>query len=59
LTQFDARKAQVVEMRFIGGLTEGEIAAALGVSPQTVRRDWRLAGSWLRRKLSVEQNDES
>jgi len=62
LAQFDARKAQVVEMRFFGGLTEDEIAAALGVSPETVRRDWRLARSWLRRKLGVgqmsgEQND--
>ena len=51
LAQFDARKAQVVEMRFFGGLTEEEIAAALGVSPETVRRDWRLARSWLRLKL--------
>src|SRR5215510_11650734 len=33
------------------------IAAALGVSTETVRRDWRLARSWLRRKLSGEQND--
>ena len=57
LAQFDARKAQVVEMRFFGGLTEEEIAGALGVSPETVRRDWRLARSWLRRKLSGEQND--
>lgn len=57
LAQFDARKAQVVEMRFFGGLTEEEIAAALGVSPETVRRDWRLARSWLRRKLSEEQYD--
>jgi RNA polymerase sigma factor (TIGR02999 family) len=57
LAQFDARKAQVVEMRFFGGLTEDEIAAALGVSTETVRRDWRLARSWLRRKLSMEQND--
>jgi RNA polymerase sigma-70 factor, ECF subfamily len=57
LAQFDARKAQVVEMRFFGGLTEEEIAAALGVSPETVRRDWRLARSWLRRKLSGGQND--
>lgn len=57
LAQFDARKAQVVEMRFFGGLTEDEIAAALGVSPETVRRDWRLARSWLRRRLSGEQND--
>ena len=57
LAQFDERKAQVVEMRFFGGLTEEEIAAALGVSSETVRRDWRLARSWLRRKLSEEQND--
>ena len=57
LAQFDARKAQIVEMRFFGGLTEEEIAAALGVSTETVRRDWRLARSWLRRKLSGEQSD--
>ena len=57
LAQIDARKAQVVEMRFFGGLTEEEISAALDVSTETVRRDWRLARSWLRRKLSVEQND--
>ncbi|HEV2668761.1 MAG TPA: sigma-70 family RNA polymerase sigma factor [Blastocatellia bacterium] len=57
LAQFDARKAQVVEMRFFGGLTEEEIAAALDVSTETVRRDWRLARSWLRRRLSVEQSD--
>jgi len=57
LAQFDARKAQVVEMRFFGGLTEDEIAEALDVSTETVRRDWRLARSWLRRKLGEEQND--
>jgi RNA polymerase sigma-70 factor, ECF subfamily len=59
LAQFDARKAQVVELRFFGGLTEEEIAAALNVSPETVRRDWRLAKSWLRMKLSGEQIDEA
>ena len=57
LAQFDERKAQVVEMRFFGGLTEEEIASALGVSTETVRRDWRLARSWLRRKLKVDQGD--
>ena len=57
LGQFDARKAQVVEMRFFGGLTEEEIAATLGVSTETIRREWRLARSWLRRKLSEGQND--
>jgi len=59
LAQFDARKAQVVEMRFFGGLVEEEIADALDVSPETVRRDWRLARSWLRRKLKGEQNDRA
>jgi RNA polymerase sigma factor (TIGR02999 family) len=57
LAEFDARKAQVVELRFFGGLTEKEIAEALDVSTETVRRDWRLARSWLRRKLSGEQTD--
>jgi RNA polymerase sigma-70 factor, ECF subfamily len=57
LAQFDQRKAQVVEMRFFGGSTEEEISAALDVSRETVRRDWRLARSWLRRKLSGEQTD--
>ena len=59
LSKFDARMAQVVEMRFFGGLTEEEIAAALDVSTKTVRRDWRLARSWLRRKLSWERTDEA
>jgi len=59
LAEVDARKAQVVEMRFFGGLTEEEIAVALGVSPETVRRDWRLSRSWLRRELSGgSHNDE-
>ena len=52
LARVDERKAQVVEMRFFGGLTEKETAIALSVSPETARRDWRLAKSWLLRKLS-------
>jgi RNA polymerase sigma-70 factor, ECF subfamily len=52
LARVDERKAQVVEMRFFGGLTEKETAVALNVSPETVRRDWRLAKSWLLRRLS-------
>jgi RNA polymerase sigma factor (TIGR02999 family) len=43
LAQADARLAQVVEMRYFGGLTEPEIAEALGVSERTVRRDWEKA----------------
>jgi RNA polymerase sigma factor (TIGR02999 family) len=52
LAGIDERKAQVVEMRFFGGLTEKETAATLSVSPETVRRDWRLAKAWLLRQLN-------
>ncbi len=52
LAQLDERKSQVVELRFFGGLTEEEIAEVLHVSTDTVRRDWRLAKSWLFNFLS-------
>jgi RNA polymerase sigma-70 factor (ECF subfamily) len=52
LATVDERKAQVVEMRFFGGMTEKETAVALNISPETARRDWRLAKSWLLRQLS-------
>jgi RNA polymerase sigma factor (TIGR02999 family) len=51
LAAIDSRKSQVVEMRFFGGLSVEETAEALGVSPQTVMRDWRLAKVWLLREL--------
>jgi RNA polymerase sigma factor (sigma-70 family) len=51
LSELDESKGRVVEMRFFGGLSEKEIAEALTVSQETVRRDWRLAKSWLRRRL--------
>jgi len=54
LASIDERKALVVEMRFFGGLSEKETAVALSVSPETARRDWRLAKSWLLRQLSQE-----
>ena len=52
LALLDARKSQVVEMRFFGGLTVQETADALGVSPETVMRDWQFAKKWLLRELS-------
>jgi len=48
----DARKAKVVEMKFFGGLSVEETAAALKVSPQTVLRDWSMAKAWLRREMT-------
>jgi RNA polymerase sigma-70 factor (ECF subfamily) len=52
LAEVDVRKSQVVELRFFGGLTAEETAEALGVSIDTVRRDWRLARAWLQRELA-------
>ena len=52
LAALDERKAKVVELRFFGGLSVEEAAAALGVSVETVARDWRTAKLWLRRELS-------
>jgi RNA polymerase sigma factor (TIGR02999 family) len=54
LAEFDPRKAQVVEMKFFGGLTAEEIAAVLNVSPQTVHRDWSLAKAWLVHEMKHE-----
>jgi RNA polymerase sigma factor (TIGR02999 family) len=52
LTLLDPRKAQVVELRFFGGLNVEETAEVLEVSQQTVLRDWKFAKSWLLRALS-------
>ena len=52
LAVVDARKCQVVEMRYFGGLSVEESAEALHVSPETVMRDWKLAKVWLLRELS-------
>jgi RNA polymerase sigma-70 factor (ECF subfamily) len=51
LAAVSARKSQVVELRYFGGLTVEETAETLQVSPQTVMRDWRLAKVWLLREI--------
>ena len=56
LARIDSRKAQVVELRFFGGLTINETAEVLHVSPDTVLRDWRLAKSWLLRELTHQED---
>jgi len=55
LASEDARKSQVVELRFFGGLAVEEVAAVLGISSDTVTRDWKLARAWLRRELRRNQ----
>jgi RNA polymerase sigma-70 factor (ECF subfamily) len=52
LAEFDARKGQVVELRFFGGLSVKETAEVLKVSQETVLRDWKLAKAWLLKELS-------
>jgi RNA polymerase sigma factor (TIGR02999 family) len=54
LARFDPRKAQVIELRFFGGLGVEETAEVLRISPQSVMRDWRLARSWLMREMGQE-----
>ena len=51
LAGVDARKSQVVELRFFGGLSVKETAVALNVSEETVLRDWKVARAWLQREL--------
>ena len=51
LAAFDARKCQVVEMRFFSGLQAKEIATVLHTTEATVRRDWKIAKAWLFRYL--------
>lgn len=53
LAAVDARKAQVMELKYFGGLEMGEIASFLGISIKTVEKDARLAGVWLRAALGA------
>jgi RNA polymerase sigma-70 factor, ECF subfamily len=52
LNQFDPRQGRIVELRFFGGLTEEEIAAVLGVSARTIKRDWNVARAWLYNEIN-------
>lgn len=51
LAAIDERKARVVEMKFFAGMTNQEVAAAIGISDATVERDWKLARAWLIRAM--------
>jgi RNA polymerase sigma factor (TIGR02999 family) len=56
LAHLNARQAQVVELRYFGGLENTEIAAVLGVSEPTVTRDWRVARAWLCDSLQPDRS---
>jgi len=59
LEAVDPRKCQVVEMRFFGGMTVEETAAALHLSVGTIKQDWRLAKAWLARELDSSRRDDT
>ncbi len=56
LAEWDPRQSRIVELRFFAGLTETEIAVALGISSRTVKRDWAFARAWLVNELSTAKN---
>lgn len=55
LARQDARKSQIVEMRFFGGYSVPEVAEFLEVSEETAALEWRMARAWLKRELSTDQ----
>jgi RNA polymerase sigma-70 factor, ECF subfamily len=57
LASSDPRMAQIVELRFFGGLTGAEIADALGINERTVKRDWQVARAWLYSQLQRDGED--
>ena len=57
LAEKDARKAQVVEMRFFGGMEFTEVAENLDISVVTAKRDWEFARAWLFQHLKEVQSD--
>ena len=57
LRETSDRAARVVELRFFGGLTTDEIAAALDVSPRTIDNDWKFARAWIRREMSDDDDE--
>jgi RNA polymerase sigma factor (TIGR02999 family) len=56
LSQRDAQQGRIVELRFFGGLTIEEAAAALDISPATVKRDWAMARAWLSREMKKDRH---
>jgi RNA polymerase sigma factor (TIGR02999 family) len=52
LTKLDPRQAQMIELRFFGGLDIAEVAKVMGISKRSVEREWTMVRAWLRRELS-------
>jgi RNA polymerase sigma-70 factor (ECF subfamily) len=59
LSKVDPRKARVVELRHFGGLSVDETAAVLQISPESAKRDWKMAKAWLLRELTANTSGTS
>jgi RNA polymerase sigma-70 factor, ECF subfamily len=59
LSKIDGRKGRVVELRYFGGLSVEEAAEVLGISPETAKRDWKMAKAWLFGELTPEKDRTS
>ena len=59
LTTFDARKSQIVELRFFGGLNIDETAEVMKISTRTVEREWQWAKAYLRREITRNDSDDT
>jgi RNA polymerase sigma factor (TIGR02999 family) len=57
LSKVDPRKGRVVELRYFGGMSVEKTAAALQISPETAKRDWKMAKAWLLRELTAGGQD--
>ena len=56
LSKMDARKSRLVELRYFGGLSVDETAEVMGISPETAKRDWKMAKAWLFGELTAEKD---
>jgi RNA polymerase sigma factor (TIGR02999 family) len=56
LTEMDPEQGRIVELRFFAGLNVEETAEVMGISPRTVKREWRLAKAWLDRELTTAKS---
>jgi RNA polymerase sigma factor (TIGR02999 family) len=55
LTRLDERQAQIVELRYFGGMSEQEVAVVLSISRATVTREWQTARAWLFRRMTAKR----
>jgi RNA polymerase sigma factor (TIGR02999 family) len=59
LSKIDPRKGRVVELRYFGGLSVEETAEIVGISPETAKRDWKMAKAWLFAELTGKRDRTS